>query len=308
MNNPSVILLFGAGASYGAGGINNTPPLAKDLFDELYNRYPETWGKITTKEKRKFQNEFKQTQDFEKCMEWLYSSKGQTNHNLNKLLRDFSVYFDSFRIDNFEENYYYKLISNFKHEIVSNKIICVTINYDCLIEYAYMESGINTITYRGFDNNPRILKLHGSCNFIPQNVTGSLNGLTINLEKSKIETNFEPCQPGKVAYNLENVPIPPAMSLFLKGKTDIVCTKMIKEIREQYKDIVQSASIVISIGVRPNKNDYHVWDSLRSVAKLFLVGGKDCKKWKQKNSNSEYLGSTFKDAYTKIENIIKSNI
>lgn len=245
-------------------------------------------------------------------MEWsgYTQSKVKKKHNFNEIFRDFAIYFDSFKINDYGNNYYCRLINNFYQELLTRKVIIATINYDCLLEYAFMQAGINEITYQGLSNHPILLKLHGSCNFIPQNFTGDIsNGLKIIRGQSKIETSCKFCAPGKVKENLKSVPISPAMSLFIKDKTDTVCMSFIKKIREQYNTYVQSASIAVSIGVRPNEVDHHVWDPLKTIPKLFLVAGEeDCKNWCQQNSNSKFLGTTFKDTYLDIINIIKSNI
>jgi hypothetical protein len=41
------VVLFGAGASYGAGGIvPDSPPLGWDLYDRLCRCYPDSWGAL----------------------------------------------------------------------------------------------------------------------------------------------------------------------------------------------------------------------------------------------------------------------
>ena len=45
MTNRSVVILFGAGASYGAGNVlPYPPPLGRDLYDKLSDEFPATWG------------------------------------------------------------------------------------------------------------------------------------------------------------------------------------------------------------------------------------------------------------------------
>lgn len=300
MISSKVVLLFGAGASYGSGCMKCTPPLATGLFTSLQQSCAETWGKIDQKYKAKF------SPNFEEGMEWLYSKDGQEKYNLNNLLRDLAIYFDSFKIDNYNPNLYSKLINKFKKEIIGRKIVMATLNYECLLEYAFFSNGINSISYQGNDHPP-ILKLHGSCNFIPEGFKGSTEGFTLNLEQATIHTNIKFCKPGTVSNELRNVPIIPAMSLFKSDKRDIVAPGFIARIREQYQQLVSSASVVITMGVRPNPDDQHVWDVLKSVPKLYLVGGKDdSENWREQHTNSTHLGSEFGSSFKDILSIIRS--
>ena len=301
MNNTKVVLLFGAGASYGSG-ILNPPPLSKDLYESLHNSFGETWGKIDNKYDTFF------SPNFEKGMEWLYSEDGQKSYNLNNLLRDLAIYFDGFHIDNYKPNLYSQLINKFKKEIIERRIVPTTLNYECLLEYAYFSNGINTISYQGSDHPP-ILKIHGSCNFIPEGFKGSTEGFTLNLEQATIVTSIRPCKPGTVSNELRNVPIIPAMSLFKSDKRDIVSPQFIAMIREQYQQLVTSASVVITVGVRPNPDDQHVWTVLKSVPKLYLVGNKDdSEKWRLQHPNSIFLGAEFGSSFNNILSIIRSAV
>lgn len=43
----SIIVLFGAGASYGAGSVlPSIPPLGSSLYQELSSMFPATWGSL----------------------------------------------------------------------------------------------------------------------------------------------------------------------------------------------------------------------------------------------------------------------
>lgn len=76
-NDKPILLLLGAGASYGSGGMIDPPPISENLLDKLCTKYPTTWGKITIEDRKKFEDEFNKTKNFENGMEWLYSVEGQ---------------------------------------------------------------------------------------------------------------------------------------------------------------------------------------------------------------------------------------
>jgi hypothetical protein len=45
MNDRDIVILFGAGASYGAGHVlPQVPPLGPNLYDALAAQYPDKWG------------------------------------------------------------------------------------------------------------------------------------------------------------------------------------------------------------------------------------------------------------------------
>ncbi len=46
--------LFGAGASHGCNGTNEVVPLGNDLFTDLKDKFPNTWGALTH-----FESDFK---------------------------------------------------------------------------------------------------------------------------------------------------------------------------------------------------------------------------------------------------------
>ena len=301
MKIPSVILLFGAGASYGAGGTNEKPPLSMNLFEQLQAKFPETWGTIDKQYVDKF------IPDFEKGMEWLYRNDIQEKYNLSRFLVDLAVFFDRFRIEQANSNQYCRLFKHFIYELKKHKIVTATLNYDCLIEYAFYYIGIKKISYLEYDA-PLLLKPHGSCNFIPQNIFVSENAKII-LKQSKIETDIKICEPGIVSSQLNYNKMPPAMSLFVSDKTDVIAPSFIREIRTQFANSLDLNSTVISVGVRPNSTDSHIWNPLRNVAKLYIVGKKeDSQDWVLNNNNAKHIGSTFDSAFDLIIDLIKASV
>lgn len=59
IKNKSIIFLFGAGASYGSGGIiPETPPLGFQLYEILEEIYPGSWGALPEKYKSGLRKDF----------------------------------------------------------------------------------------------------------------------------------------------------------------------------------------------------------------------------------------------------------
>ena len=147
-----ILLLFGAGASLGCGGMTKPPPSGKELFGKLYAAYPETWGKISGQ----FADNFKSL-TFEDGLLVLYEAPQP--YNINNLLNDMGMYFTKFKIDNMKDNLYYQLFIRYKSNILKGEIVLSTLNYDCLIEYALIGSNITSIAYYGDDDGARAFKI-----------------------------------------------------------------------------------------------------------------------------------------------------
>ena len=63
MSNSSLVLLFGAGASKGAGHVQpDAPPLMSELYERLAEQHPAEWGPAS--DPGKYSSQFRQ--DFEK--------------------------------------------------------------------------------------------------------------------------------------------------------------------------------------------------------------------------------------------------
>lgn len=282
------LILFGAGASYGSGGIKNPPPLGKNLFDELSKKFPNTWGSIN----QDLANSFRE--NFEMGMELLYNNEKQ----LASFLKDMAIYFCGFKIDILYENLYWQLIRRYTRALESGSLVLSTLNYDPLIELSALNSG-RTIRYWGENKGIEILKLHGSCNFIKTGIRGSGNFI---INKSVINGPIESKAPAEVEKRMNDSPLPPAMSLYTRSKEIIIAPEQIKKILREYKKHVMSAKLIVIVGVRPNPDDHHIWDPLiKTPAKLLLIGNEDgCKEWlsayRQKRED-KWISNRFKTGF-----------
>src|SRR3989344_3495636 len=137
-NHPKILLLFGAGASNGSGGVNIIPPLGNELFKELCNQFPDSWNyKIKGNLREKFEKE-----GFEIGMQSLYKNPEDLAADVANLLREMTIYFSKFTIVN-RQNLYLKLVNQFSNEFKNREIIIATLNYECLIEYALISNRLN---------------------------------------------------------------------------------------------------------------------------------------------------------------------
>ena len=304
-----IILLFGAGASYGSLGMVKRPPLSACLFDELYNEYPMTWRTISGDLVSIFKK------DFEEGMGRLYQ-EGEAKHEYNvaKILKDMAIYFSKFKIDNTDINLYSRLISKYEKYIRQGRIILSTLNYECLIEDALLNLGldIKDIDYFNSSNGIKLLKLHGSCNFIPRNFLGNDDNMTLYIDSATINTRIEPVRPGNVQGELSTMPIFPAMSLFTREKKNVINPSQIERIVILFQEYVKASKTILSIGVRPNPVDVHIWDHIsKSPAELFLIADEDeCMNWisKYRNKNGRHIDNEFASSFDRICEIIDSKI
>jgi hypothetical protein len=303
---PKVLLLFGAGASYGSGGINKKIPLGKDLFTSLCLEYPRTWGaKIKGNLKDQFIKE-----GFEVGMDSLYKSSNGLEAEVAPLLVELSVFFSKFKIVN-ANNLYVRLVQRFDSAFRNKDIIIATLNYDCLIEYALMFSQM-TFSYLHNDQEAKLLKLHGSCNFIPLGIKMSPEGLTLKIGGATFNTAFKPVLPNEVENELASISIPSAMSLYTHEKRNIVSPNSLKLILDEYQETVQSVNTIIIVGIKPNPViDKHIWDTLTSTrARVILIGNQEASlEWVAcRNSHTESIEGKFLSKFDIICSFINESL
>jgi len=211
---PTVVFLFGAGASFGSKDcLPRPPPLGANLFKEL-RALGGTAAGIDDSLAARFENfevgmaEFRATRD----------------HELTPFLLEMGHFFSSFEPG--PHNYYRKLL-----EVIlkSNlKIVLSTLNYDLLIEHAILHVGRAYCYAQNSGPALSLLKIHGSCNFVPD-----VPGVFRNLQFSGCQTIIDaPAKPLSIAetrqfYSTEQA-FPPVMSLYAKGKNVVSCPKFVE--------------------------------------------------------------------------------
>lgn len=294
---PSVVLLFGAGASHLDGG-NDRPPLTSGLFVPLQKRFPDTWGKISSDKADAF------ARNFEKEMD----KAAHGSPLLAEMTTDMALYFSGFRPRQSEDDPYCRLIKGRRRLIRSRRLVVATLNYDCLIERAAEQAGFPFPPYYFKPGDGlRLLKLHGSCNFIVNQGNITIENKLTMAQNSKYESTVEPCHPDDVPKLLERRRFPPAMALITPEKEILSCRRQIDQIQDTYAKEVSRTDRIAVVGVklaRPNV-DQQVWGPLiQSRAKIVFVGNEmSCKELADMRPGVEtkWLGRRLESSMEKLE-------
>ena len=160
----------------------------------------------------------------------------------------------------------------------------------------------NNITYWGDNKGIKILKIHGSCNFIKTGIQGKGNFI---MGKGLVEGPLEIIHPYEVEKRMNDCPLPSAMSLYARGKKVIIAPQQINQIIKEFEECVNKSKVIVIIGVRPNPDDHHIWDPLITTsAKLLLIGNEsDCKEWLskyRKNKDDKWVSNRFNIGFNEI--------
>jgi len=298
--NKPIIFLFGAGASYGAGGIlPETPPLGLQLYEILEEIYPGSWGALP----EKYKGELKK--DFEKGMGMVYDDFGSF---IPRLMREMAIYFIQFMP--YENRCLYsKLLTSLKKNSQLDNVLFSTLNYECVLEYSIVNVGFNIDYFEKTKDSIPVWKLHGSCNMFSQGVqagqgvsygTGVVfeGGIEAFLDKNKI---IEEC--------LVKSGLAPVMCLFMKGKPLQVSPSSIEKLQEKWANEILNAKAVFSVGVNPLPADTHIWDPLSQTdADLFYIGDEEnFNEWvsEYRENHSEFLSPYFHKGFNQLINKLK---
>jgi len=265
----SSLFLFGAGASFGSGPCSPAPPpLGGALFDELRKA-----GGIASRVSEELAKLFRR--DFEAGMDRFWQDY---NTWTSELLRDMARFFAVFEPG--EGNLYIALIAALGG--TRKKAVFATTNYDLLIEHAIVRSGL-FISYGGLPAAPRnipVLKIHGSCNFLPDLGTGGIRGIGFDLSQAG-ENAAVLDAPIRVARSTQKIldfcstedAIAPALAMYHPTKRVLFCRSFVKSQLDAFLSSVRSASRIYVIGLRVHTIDDHIWQPLAAAkSPLFYVG------------------------------------
>jgi hypothetical protein len=151
-----------------------------------------------------------------------------------------------------------------------------------------------------------LLKVHGSCNYLPadyqnfKNVTFKNNGINFSGPVRIAGTDQE-----LYSYYQTDDSLAPAMALYAKGKKVLFCPDFVSAQQQQFVDLVQCAKNIFIIGLRVNEDDEHIWTTLaKSAAKLWYVSPEEERfhAWvaKVERNNAKFLEKTFSAAVHQI--------
>ena len=263
----SSVFLFGAGASAFSGECTpRNPPLGNNLFSEL-QRCGGVAATVTGELAEIFSRNFE-----DGMAEFRRAREVETT----AFQRDLAKYFVEFSPGN--SNHYITLIRTLAE--IRRPSVFATLNYDLLLEISICRTGY-MVSYSGLpvpDRNLAVLKLHGSCNFLPDLESIKIRGISFNLsaapESSVLSGPVRAVDaPEVIEFCNREDSIAPAIALYARGKKVLYCPDFVRQQQYQFINEIKQASRVFIIGVRVTPEDLHIWKPLRaSNASLFYVG------------------------------------
>jgi len=292
-------ILTGAGASFGCNYVEPySPPLGRDLYEELENYAPDIMSQINKIIGRN------NITDFEAKMHEIWN--GHINLVIfNSML---AVYFSRF-IPSHTSNTFVKLL-NVVNDSNTN-FIYSTLNYDCIAEYAAVAIGLK-INYKHENYQSgefNVLKLHGSCNFVMSGMTGPLGGMTMPSQSGVLEGPMSAIWPPKnMQTEIQKFPAGPIMAFYMKNKPAQVNSKTLEKIQEVWRNKILTSNKLLLIGVNPNPEDVHIWNSIKKTkAKIGFVGsdnGFDKLKKMNLHKKPMQLATDFNSSIDEIDNFL----
>ncbi len=290
------VILFGAGASFGAGDIiPEKPPLGNQLYNRLKDFFPASWGRLPHEIDVVF------AADFEKGMNIVYEHHSQ---GIAPLMKDMAVYLIQLRPYS-HESLYDLLIKRMIELSLLEGFLFSTLNYDCILEFCLLNQNrkVSYWDYGSKDSVP-VWKLHGSTNWFSKNIEAS-DGVTftkgVTFEgglKAFLDTNevIEKCIVNQGLY--------PSMCLFMKGKPIQIAPRIIMEQQKKWSEAISLAKTVTCIGINPLPEDSHIWEPIaRTKAKLYFIGNKEAfDTWVQEFRAGEgiFIESYFNTGFNKL--------
>lgn len=263
----AVTLLFGAGASAGAGDVSpENPPLGNQLFSRLRDHYSTTWGTVTGNLQALF------GENFELGMAQVWE-EGLPLATL--LLVDMGRYFLKFELRGDKRDCYSRLIASLIAGGILDRCAIASLYYECLLDNAVYQLAV-PFRYEGRPQRGSltIWKPHGSCNFMPaMDMYGRDN--TFSHVTNIYDGGIRPVRPEQalVMYGRDYI-FPPAMSLFAPGKESPVAARFIEPIRSDFRAWVEKSTLIVVIGARPLLADTHIWGPvIDSDARIVYIGG-----------------------------------
>ncbi len=215
-------------------------------------------------------------------------------------VREMAAYFADFEPG--AGNHYTTLLDGvFKRGQVG---VLATLNYDLLLEHAISRLGWS-VAYRAPApaKNVLVLKLHGSCNFLPDMQPQQISGIGFDLsaapDASILHAPIRAVGPHDVLeFCRREDSIAPAMALYAEGKAVLYCAQFVTQVQADWREAVKRAKRIYLIGVRPYPADTHVWGPLaRKGPPIWYVGpsGADFLDWAKGEGrrNAHHLSDDF---------------
>ncbi len=263
------LFIFGAGASYGSDENKSLlPPLAKDLFAHLSNKY---WDIANNKKAMLLKSLFEE--DFEKGFLGLGKADPTFLSKFQRLMADFFFQYGN-SIPITQNNLYFKLAKEVKER--SSNIALATLNYERLLEISFRQ--FMPITINETMKKSEQIELcypHGCCNLVVKGISATngvlftkgvvFNGSVEIIENSGIHRNY-----------IVNEAIPPVMCYFEPSKFTASGANFIQAQRNKLDQLITEAKKIAIIGIKVREHDAHIWEPLMATnATIIYCGGRE---------------------------------
>lgn len=275
------VVLFGAGASFGAGDIiPERPPLGNQLYSRLRRFFPASWGALPQEIDIAFST------GFENGMYLVYEQYSQM---IAPLMKDMAIYLIQLRPYS-HESLYDLLLKRLLEIGLLESFLFSTLNYDCILESCILNLN-KMVSYwdYGNENSIPVWKLHGSANWFSKDIRAS-DGVTFTKGvtfEGGLEASLDINE--TIGKCIINQGLYPAMCLFMKGKPIQIAPSIIKKQQQEWSHAVTTARTVTCIGVNPLPEDSHIWKPIATTkARLYFIGDKLAfDDWRQGNRTEE---------------------
>jgi hypothetical protein len=270
----SIVVLVGAGASYGAAGIfPRRPPLGYGLFAELCEAFPHTWGAMDASLAAVFEGTA-----VDKGFEAGMAAAWEQEWHPHEELWDLAVFFTRFVLNPNAPSAYDGLLQTLDRNGHLPDARFVSLNYETLLEQAMVRNGVQVRYIVGFTEMARsagdLLKPHGSCNWLPVGqIYGSGNKFGASVADYEGPIRVASLSDVRKERGI-GASFSPAMSLYAPGKHSPVAPGAITAARDAMHAAIEESDAILVVGACPRLVDEHVFKPLAEAdAPVFFVGG-----------------------------------
>lgn len=260
------LFLFGAGASAGSGPCHPEVPVVGAKLIRVLLPFLRVRTLIDVDLIRLFETNFE-----------LGMHEFWTRHPdaMQHFIRDMAYYFSRFSPE--PGNHYIELVRTIKTK--HHDVLLSTLNYEMLIEAAITMCG-STVAYEGHGSRSTgdftLLKLHGSCNFLPDLGGGSISGISLAIGPpdpayrsmavaaySKPERDMNKVR----KFLQEEDVLAPEMAVYHKEKTILFGDyRNGQRWQAEWRSFLADADQIFVIGTRLVEHDTHIWDAVKTFS------------------------------------------
>jgi hypothetical protein len=280
------VILFGAGASYGSELESRVPPLGEQLFDELADFAPDTWGSLLPPWPEQFRD------NFETAMS-SFLSKGIFAGAYQWDMADF--FYGKFQAT--PSSAYVDLINGLQECI--KEILFATLNYETLLFQARVFSGID-------EKDFSLCLPHGNSALFCDSVSGNRGVIYSGHVATSGRDRYFHDRREFLREKASNT-FPPVMSYYEPSKFTVSGANYIETERTKFKAFVEKADKIAVIGTRVHAPDRHIWEPLAMARGtiLYVSGAKGARCFREWAASEKRMGdivleSHFRESIGKI--------